>query len=149
VISDLAEDLVKLMNSDEKFDLVIGSRWIPDGKIVNWPLHRSLLSLLGNLYARKMLGMNISDATSGFRRLRLSTLSKIDIYCIASKGHGFQIEIAFAFCSNNFSIQEIPITFVEREFGKSKMNLGIAVEALRNITSLSIKNYYRKAVKKI
>ena len=141
--SHQADDLFKLLTAEEKFDLVIGSRWIPNGKIVNWSIYRKLISRLGNIYAKKMLGMKISDSTSGFRRLRLSKLTQINLDSISSKGYGFQIEIAFAFWISGFMIQEVPIAFVEREFGKSKMSFSIAAEAFRTITFLALARRFR------
>jgi dolichol-phosphate mannosyltransferase len=141
--SHQVDDLVKLLKAEEKIDLVIGSRWVPEGKIVNWPIYRRLISRLGNVYAKKMLGIKINDSTSGFRRLRISKLSRINLDSITSKGYGFQIEITFAFWKNGFLIQEVPISFLEREFGESKMTLGIAAETFWNVTLLSLTRRFR------
>ena len=140
--SHRTDDLLKILAADETFDLVIGSRWIQNGTITNWSLHRRLISCLGNIYAKKLLGMKVDDSTSGFRRLRLSKLAQLDLDSITSKGYGFQIEITFAFWLSGSMILEVPINFLEREFGKSKMSFRIAVEAFRTVTFLSLKRRF-------
>ena len=132
--SHRVEDLKKLLGADKKFDLVLGSRWIEGGATVNWPIRRQLLSKFGNLYARKLLRLKVKDATGGFRRITLDTLFNIDLDLISPQGYGFQIAVVYLFEKNHFNITEMPITFVERESGYSKMTKSIALEAFKYIT---------------
>jgi dolichol-phosphate mannosyltransferase len=137
--SHRVEDLVKLLQADSQYDLVIGSRWTQGGNILNWPAHRIVISRMGNFYAKHVLRMRIDDSTSGFRRIKLNKLKNVDMTLIRSKGYGFQVELALAFWRCGFTIKEIPITFIEREYGVSKMTVKIAFEAFWNVTYLAIK----------
>ncbi len=131
------EDLVKLLKefySDPTFDLVIGSRWIKGGSVVNWAKKRELLSRSANKYAGFMLGSSVKDITAGFRVFRSSTLRRIDFSTVKSQGYCFQIEMAKKVLEFNGKIKEVPITFVEREFGVSKMNIKIVIEAMLRVT---------------
>lgn len=116
-------------------DLVIGARWINGGTIVNWPLHRRIISRTGTAVARVALKSRLRDITSGFRVFRTDRLRSIDLDRISSQGYGFQVEVAWLLERSGCGIAEVPITFVEREGGKSKMSLGIVAEALFNVVS--------------
>ncbi|MBF4995192.1 polyprenol monophosphomannose synthase [Arthrobacter gandavensis] len=115
-------------------DLVIGSRWVPGGSVVNWPLHRKLLSRAGSTYSRLMLGIPVRDITAGYRAFRRSTLEKLDLSAVESVGYGFQVDMTFRVARLGLKITEVPITFVEREFGASKMSGNIVFEAIANVT---------------
>lgn len=118
----------------EGADLVIGSRWIPGGSVVNWPWFRSAISRAGNSYARRMLGSRIRDITAGFRVYRVSALKGIDRAHVSSQGYCFQVELAWRIEQAKGVVREHPIAFVERASGRSKMHAGIVVEALIRVT---------------
>ncbi|MFZ3453679.1 polyprenol monophosphomannose synthase [Arthrobacter sp. 7Tela_A1] len=120
--------------SKEGADLVIGSRWVPGGSVVNWPLHRKLLSRAGSTYSRFMLGIPVRDITAGYRAFRRTTLEKLDLSAVESVGYGFQVDMTFRVARLGLTINEVPITFVEREFGASKMSGNIVFEAIANVT---------------
>ena len=132
--SHRAIDLPLLIDSATSHDLVIGSRWIKGGEVVNWPASRKLISQLGNRYTRIMLGTNVNDMTAGFRIYNTALLKKLDLEAIASHGYSFQVEMAWRSIQSNAKITEIPITFIEREHGQSKMTGGIVAEALWLVT---------------
>ena len=115
-------------------DLTIGTRWMPGGKVVNWPLSRQLISRIGTGYARIALRLDLRDITSGYRIFRRRVLERIDLDAIEAKGYGFQIEMTLKTLELGFRIIEVPITFVEREGGVSKMNKKIVAEALWKVT---------------
>lgn len=115
-------------------DLVIGSRWIDGGRVVNWPWHRRFLSRAGTMYARVMLGYPVHDSTAGYRVLRRSTLERLDLDDIHSHGYCFQIDMTRCVDAAGLSIVEVPVTFVERERGRSKMSRAIVREALWRVT---------------
>jgi dolichol-phosphate mannosyltransferase len=131
------DDLVRLLDELERnpeTDLVIGSRWIQGGSVQDWPKHREYLSRIANKYAAVMLGWNIKDLTSGFRVYRSTVLKELDLASVQSQGYCFQIEITKKILAKNGSISELPITFVERKFGVSKMSLRIVLEAVVRVT---------------
>lgn len=115
-------------------DLVLGSRWVSGGAIVNWPWHRVLLSRGGSLYARLALGISVRDATGGFRAFRAGALARLLEVEVASQGYCFQIDMVRRAVAAGMRVREVPITFVERERGQSKMSRGIVVEAVRRVT---------------
>lgn len=115
-------------------DLVLGSRWIPGGSVLNWPWVRRTISRFGNTYARKILGSGIHDLTSGFRVFRAEALTSLDLESVASQGYCFQIELAWMLERAGGAVVEHPITFVERSVGRSKMHIGIVIEALARVT---------------
>ncbi|TWP36855.1 polyprenol monophosphomannose synthase [Leekyejoonella antrihumi] len=121
-------------------DLVIGSRWVPGGKVVNWPLQRELLSRGANLYTRALLGMPVGDATAGYRVYRASTVRTIGLQGIASQGYCFQVDLTWQTLRAGLSIVEVPITFVEREIGDSKMSRDIMLESLTKISGWGIQH---------
>lgn len=115
-------------------DLVIGSRWVRGGSVVNWPRRRELLSRGGNLYVRLLLGVTVRDATAGFRLYRRSTLEKIDLSSVRSTGYVFQTDLVARTLNAGLSVREVPIEFVERVRGDSKMSGAVATESLKRIT---------------
>jgi dolichol-phosphate mannosyltransferase len=129
------EQLPRLLSALEHADLVIGSRWVPGGSVVNWPLSRKVLSVGGNLYARLLLGMPLRDITAGYRLFRRSTLETIDLGSVESAGYIFQTDLAFRTLRAGLRVVEVPIQFVERVRGQSKMSRDVAFESLWRITS--------------
>lgn len=128
------EDLPGLLAPTADADLVLGTRWMPGGSTVNWPLQRRLLSRGGNAYARFMLRIPLRDITGGFRAYRATTLQRIGLGTIRSGGYCFQVELALRTADLGLRIREVPITFVEREHGASKMSRAIVLEAMRRVT---------------
>lgn len=132
------EDLPRLLAALPTADLVLGSRWVPGGSVVNWPRHRKLISRGGTTYARLALGIDIRDVTGGFRAYRRATLEGLGLDEVNSQGYCFQIELAARALARGFKVVEVPITFVERERGDSKMSREIVIEALRRVTAWGI-----------
>lgn len=114
--------------------LVIGSRWVDGGRVVNWPWHRRFISRAGTLYAQVMLGFPVHDSTAGFRVFQRSTLELLDLASVNSHGYCFQIDMTRSVHAAGLSIVEVPVTFVERERGRSKMSGAIVREALWRVT---------------
>ncbi len=127
-------DLVKVLTALNDADVVLGSRWIKGGKVVNWPIQREILSRGGNIYTRLMLGIALKDATGGFRAYRMSALNKIDLRAVQSQGYCFQVDMAWRAIKAGLKVIEVPITFIEREIGESKMSGAIVKEALVKVT---------------
>ena len=127
------EQLPTLLAALADADVVLGSRWVPGGTVVNWPLHRKVLSVGGNVYTRLMLGMPIGDATGGYRVYRASALKEMDLHDVASQGYCFQVDLVWRAVRRGW-VREVPITFVEREVGDSKMSSDIVRESLVSIT---------------
>ena len=125
-------------------DLVIGSRWVPGGSIVNWPRSREALSRGGNLYVRLLLGMPVRDATAGYRLFRRATLEKIDIDQVTSTGYVFQTDMAYRTLQAGLKAVEVPIEFVERVRGDSKMSPNVATESLKSITRWGLRERARQ-----
>ncbi|HVN13804.1 MAG TPA: polyprenol monophosphomannose synthase [Kineosporiaceae bacterium] len=115
-------------------DLVLGSRWVAGGSVLHWPRHRELLSRGGNVYARVLLGIPLADATGGYRAFRASALETIGLDDVESQGYCFQIDLAWRAVRAGLRVEEVPITFVERELGASKMSRAIVAEALLRVT---------------
>ena len=128
------EQLPRLLAAIEDADLVIGSRWVPGGSVTNWAFTRELLSRGGNLYTRLLLGIHVRDATAGYRLFRRTTLEKIDLDDVSSYGYVFQADLAFRTLRAGLRVVEVPIEFVERVRGDSKMTRAVATESLRRIT---------------
>jgi len=137
--SHRAQDLPLLLEAASDNDLVIGSRYVRGGKTENWPLHRQILSRGGNRYARLMLGGKLNDMTAGFRVFRTSFLKSLDLNAINARGYSFQIEMAYRTLRAGGRAAEVPITFVEREIGDSKMTSDIVREALILMTKLGLR----------
>jgi len=142
--SHRAEDLPKLLAMAAKNDLVIGSRYVRGGKTLNWPFYRQWLSRGGNIYARVMLGSNINDMTAGFRAFRADFLKQLDLAGVNARGYSFQIEMAYRTLQAKGRVAEVPITFVEREIGTSKMSTDIVIEALKLMTKFGIQRVFRR-----
>ncbi|MCW2823557.1 MAG: dolichol-phosphate mannosyltransferase [Aeromicrobium sp.] len=129
------EDLEQILAASAAgADLVLGSRWVPGGGVVNWPWHRRMISRGGTFYARLMLGIPVHDATGGFRAFRRATLERLPLEEVASQGYCFQIDMTRRVLDAGMSVVEVPITFVERERGESKMSGAIVREALWRVT---------------
>ena len=128
------EQLPSLLLALADADVVLGSRWVPGGSVVNWPVHRKVLSVGGNLYVRVLLGMPIGDATGGYRAYRASALKTLDLEQVASQGYCFQVDLVWRAIRAGLRVVEVPITFVERTIGDSKMSHDIVNESLRSIT---------------
>src|SRR5579859_3206438 len=132
------EDLPRLLETSASADAVIGSRYVPGGTVVNWPKSREFLSKGANLYNRIMLGVRVKDATGGFRVYRAETLRKIDLRGIQSAGYCFQIDMTLRVLQGGMTITEVPITFVERERGASKMSNTVIIEAFTRVARWGI-----------
>lgn len=128
------EQLRQLMAALADADLVIGSRWVPGGTVVNWSRFRKALSVGGNRYARLLLDVSVRDLTAGFRLFRAETLRGIDLASVESVGYCFQTDLAVRTLRAGMRVVEVPIEFVERERGESKMNRAVATESLWRIT---------------
>ena len=128
------EQLHRLREALPEADLVVGSRWVPGGSVVNWPWHRRALSRGGNLYVRLLLGLRVNDATAGYRLFRRQTLEKLELESVRSTGYVFQTDLAVRTSRAGLVVREVPIEFVERIRGDSKMSGAVAVESLRRIT---------------
>jgi dolichol-phosphate mannosyltransferase len=142
--SHRAVDLPKLLAVCEQNDLVIGSRYVKGGQTQNWPLHRQWLSRGGNLYAKIMLGTQLNDMTAGFRVFSVPFLKRMDLATINARGYSFQIEMAYRTIQLGGRTQEVPIVFVEREIGESKMSGDIVLEALMLMTKFGLKRLFRR-----
>jgi dolichol-phosphate mannosyltransferase len=127
--SHAPEQLPSLLDAARDADLVIGSRWVKGGKVVNWPLRRELLSRGASLYTRLAMGLPVRDATAGYRVYRVPVLDKIEVDQVTSQGYCFQIDLSWRTYRNGLRITEVPITFAERERGASKMSSSIVREA--------------------
>ena len=128
------EQLPRLLDRLRTADLVLGSRYVKGGSVVNWPKSREVLSRGGNVYTRVMLGVPLKDATGGYRAFRADTLRKLDLTGVESKGYCFQVDLARRAVQSGLVVAEVPIEFVERELGVSKMDQRIVAEALWRVT---------------
>jgi len=127
------KDLHQILEKINDFDCVLGSRWVPGGKVINWPKSRQLLSQGGNIYARLMLDFKIGDSTGGYRAYRSNALKQIDLKEIDSQGYCFQVDMVRRLLEKKLTITEVPITFTERTIGSSKMSKNIVIEAFLRI----------------
>ena len=128
------EQLPSLLDAATRADVVIGSRWVPGGAVVNWSAHRKFLSVGGNVYTRVLLGMPVHDATAGYRVYRASALRVLDLATVRSQGYCFQVDMTWRAVRRGLTVVEVPVEFVEREIGDSKMSGAIVRESLVNIT---------------
>lgn len=142
--SHRAEDLPRLLAAVSGADLVIGSRWVPGGSVVNWPLARQALSRGASVYTRLALGLPVRDSTAGFRAYSADILKQLPLDEVASAGYCFQIDMAWRVQRAGGRTVEVPITFVERVHGQSKMSRNIVAEALFNVTAWGIKERARQ-----
>ena len=133
------EDLPRLLQAAAAgADAVIGSRYVPGGSVVNWPRHREALSKGANIYVRLMLGTSIRDATGGYRVYRAATLRKIDLSNVESAGYSFQVDLTLRVLQAGLRITEVPITFVERELGASKMSSAVIRESFFRVAQWGV-----------
>jgi len=142
--SHAPEQLPRLLAALEDADLVLGSRWVAGGEVVNWPRSREVLSRGGNLWTRVALGLPLKDATGGFRAYRREVLDKVATPAVASQGYCFQVDLAWQTWRAGYRVVEVPITFVERELGTSKMSRAIVIEALLKVTGWSFTRRTRR-----
>lgn len=132
--SHAPEQLYRLLDAiNGGADLVIGSRYVPGGELVNWPRRREILSKGANTYARLALGTKIRDITAGYRAFRREVLEKISLDDVDSAGYCFQIDLAWRALQAGFTVREVPITFTERAVGESKMDGGVIAESFLNV----------------
>nr|WP_193555448.1 polyprenol monophosphomannose synthase [Streptomyces sp. ST1020] len=129
------EELPRLLTALKSADLVLGSRWVPGGRVVNWPKSREFISRGGSFYSRLALDLSLRDITGGYRAFRRETLEGLGLDEVASQGYCFQVDLARRAVKAGFHVVEVPITFVERELGDSKMSRDIMVEALWRVTA--------------
>lgn len=134
--SHQVSDLAAILDAPHRneMSLTIGTRWIPGGSVVNWPIHRKLLSRAGTAYAKIALGIPFADLTGGYRAYSVNLLRKLNLESMKATGYFFQIEMAMASYAAGASLVEVPITFVERINGTSKMSRAIVIEALWKTT---------------
>ncbi|MCM2580307.1 polyprenol monophosphomannose synthase [Streptomyces meridianus] len=132
------EELPRLLTALRNADAVLGSRWVPGGRVVNWPKSRQFLSRGGSTYSRLLLDVPIRDVTGGFRAFRKETLQGLGLDGVASQGYCFQVDLAWRAVKAGYRVVEVPITFVEREVGDSKMSRDIVVEALWRVTAWGV-----------
>ncbi|MFH5230195.1 apolipoprotein N-acyltransferase [Antrihabitans spumae] len=143
--SHAPEQLHRLLHQvDAGADLVIGSRYVPGGTVVNWPKRREFLSRGGNVYSRLALGVKIKDITGGYRAYRREILEALDLDTVESHGYCFQVDLAWRLIQKGAVVVEVPITFTEREIGESKMSGNIVREALLKVTAWGFKNRIQK-----
>ncbi|MBA4862072.1 polyprenol monophosphomannose synthase [Streptomyces sp. PSKA54] len=132
------EELPRLLTALKGADLVLGSRWVPGGRVVNWPRSREFLSRGGSTYSRVLLDIPIRDVTGGYSAFRRETLEGLGLREVASQGYCFQVDLARRAVKAGYHVVEVPITFVEREHGDSKMSRDIVVEALWRVTAWGV-----------
>ncbi len=140
--SHAPEDLPRLLTAlvTGGAEVALGSRYVPGGRVANWPRHRKWLSRGGNLYSRVALGVGIADITSGFRAYRRHVLAVLPLGEVASQGYCFQVDLAWRAARAGFRVVEVPITFTEREQGSSKMSGRIVREALWQVTRWGVRH---------
>jgi dolichol-phosphate mannosyltransferase len=133
------EELGLLLSALQHADLVIGSRWVSGGSVVNWPLRREALSRGGNAYVRLLLGITVRDATAGFRVFRRTTLEKLELESVESTGYVFQTDMVTRTLHAGLTVAEVPIQFVERVRGASKMSGAVAAESMKLVTAWGLR----------
>ena len=132
------KDVPRLLEAAAEADLVLGSRYVPGGGVENWGRVRRLISAGGSLYARLLLGVPVRDLTGGFKCIRRAVLEAIDLDAVHSKGYAFQIELTYRALRRGFRVREVPIRFVDREVGGSKMSRAIVLEAIWKVPLLRL-----------
>ena len=142
------EDLPRLVAALEGADLVIGSRWVEGGSVMNWSWRRELLSRLGNAYTRTLLGVAVRDVTAGYRLFRRSTLERVDLSSVQSTGYVFQADLTLRTLNAGLAVTEVPIEFVDRVRGESKMTPRVALESLQRITVWGMRDRLRGGVRR-
>jgi dolichol-phosphate mannosyltransferase len=147
--SHAPEELHRLLDRlNDGADLVIGSRYVPGGTVVNWPRRREILSRGGNVYSRLALGVKIKDITGGYRAYRRHVLETLDLSSIESHGYCFQVDLGWRTVQAGFDVAEVPITFTERELGESKMSGSIVREAAFKVPRWGVANRMAKLRRK-
>jgi len=131
-------DAPRLIEAAERADLVLGSRYVAGGSIPSWGIVRRAISAGGSAYARLLLGVEVRDLTGGFKCYRRAVLERIDLQAISSRGYAFQVETTYRALQAGFRVVEIPITFVDRELGGSKMSRSIVLEAAWKVPALRV-----------
>ena len=137
-------DVPRLVNLLDEHDLIVGSRYVEGVSVVNWPIRRLILSYGANLYSRVITGMPIKDSTGGFKAWRREVLEELDLNAVRSQGYSFQIEMNFRTWCKGFRIKEVPIIFVDRTIGESKMSKNIVYEAIFMVWRLRIWKYFNR-----
>jgi dolichol-phosphate mannosyltransferase len=132
-------DVPRLVEAARDADVALGSRYVAGGRVENWGLLRRFVSAGGSLYARVLLGVGIRDLTGGFKCFRREVLEAIDLGAVSSRGYAFQIEMTYRALRAGFSVVEVPITFVDRERGGSKMSRAIVLEAIWKVPALRLR----------
>jgi dolichol-phosphate mannosyltransferase len=143
--SHRAVDLPRLLDALRRADLALGSRWVAGGRVDNWPRHREVLSRVGNTYTRVVLGLPLRDSTGGFRAYRSPVLRGIGMADVSSQGYCFQVDMARRAVQRGYRVVEVPITFVERVQGRSKMSRAIVLEALVRVTQWALRRRMQQA----
>jgi dolichol-phosphate mannosyltransferase len=134
-----------LLERARKADLVLGSRWVPGGGTVNWGVGRKLVSRGGSAYARAILGVPVRDLTGGFKCFRREVLEAVDLPSVECSGYAFQIELTFRALKKGFTVAEVPIVFVDRRVGRSKMSRRIVLEAMWKVWAMRFSRFAREA----
>jgi dolichol-phosphate mannosyltransferase len=142
--SHAPEQLPRLLAGLDDADLVLGSRWVPGGAVLDWPRSRELISRGGNLYARLALGVPLRDITGGYRAFRREVLEGIDYAGVASQGYCFQVDLAWRALRAGFRVVEVPISFADRERGESKMDGAIVREAFLRVGGWGLRHRGRQ-----
>ena len=133
--------LPAMLAASRSADLVLGSRYVPGGGTVNWGLGRKILSRGGSFYARMVLGIGVRDLTGGFKCFRREVLESIDLPTVECSGYAFQIELTYRALRKGFRVAEIPIVFVDRRVGQSKMSRRIVLEGIRKVWSIRFSGF--------
>jgi dolichol-phosphate mannosyltransferase len=136
------KEIPRFLDEIKNSDVVLGSRYINGVNVINWPLRRLLLSSFANVYTRIITGLPVHDSTGGFKCFRSKVLEAIDLNSVKSNGYAFQIEMTFKAWKKGFKVKEIPIIFVDRVKGKSKMSKKIVREAVTMVWKLRIKSIF-------
>jgi len=136
------KDIPRLLEAAQSNDLVIGSRYIDGIRIINWPIHRLLLSYFAGVYTRIITGLDVLDATGGFKCFTRKALESLDLDRVFSNGYSFQVELNFKVWAKGLKIKEVPIVFTERRDGESKMSGGIIHEAVFAVIKLRLRKIF-------
>jgi dolichol-phosphate mannosyltransferase len=142
--SHAPEELPRLLAAAGEADVVLGSRYVPGGRTEGWAWHRRVLSRAGNVYSRRALRLGLQDVTGGYRCFRRAALAGLGVATVASEGYCFQVDVAFRVERAGLRVREVPITFVERAQGESKMSGAVVREALWRITSWALRDRVRR-----
>jgi dolichol-phosphate mannosyltransferase len=129
-------DVARMVAASGDADLILGSRGVKGGGVTGWPLHRKIISRGGSIYARAILGLKVRDLTGGFKLFHRRVLERLDLNGVHAAGYTFQIELTYRALQAGFTVKEIPIIFIDREFGESKMTGSIVREAMINVWRL-------------